>query len=127
MTEKIKLPSGAMLEITLLSFESAMDLMQLTAEEIRKLGIDIKGLNLRTILEQEHTTLIGPVCSLLSSRVLREEIKKCWDRATYNNVKIDSSTFEKAENRGDYLFVSYHLLKANLLPFFQNLISILNT
>jgi hypothetical protein len=122
MTEKHKLPSGAMLEITLLPFEDANDLMQTVVNEIKILGIDLRGLDLRTLFEKEHTTLIGPVCSLLASKQIREAVKKCWPRATYNGVKIDSSTFEAKEARGDYLFTSFYLLKENISPFFESLL-----
>lgn len=127
MTEKITLPSGAVLDITLLPFEEGVDLMQDIANEVKKMGLDIQGFDLKTLLEKEHTTLIGPVCSLLASKVVRENIRKCWPRATYNGLKIDSSTFEKKENRGDYLLSSFHLLRVQLSPFFENLISILST
>jgi hypothetical protein len=122
---KITLKSGAVLDITPLPFEEAWGIVQDILTEIKTLGIDIRGLDIKTLLTKEHTTLIGPVCSLLSSKVIREAVKKCWPRATYNGLKIDSSTFEAKDARGDYLFVSYHLLKEVASPFFENLISIL--
>jgi len=125
MSEKRTLASGAVLEITLLPFEEANDLMQTIVGEIKVLGEDIRGMDLKTLFEKEQSTLIGPVCSLLASKVIREAVKKCWVRATYNGVKISSDTFEKKENRGDYLISSFYLIQENCLPFFQDLRSLL--
>jgi len=133
MTEKIKLPSGAVLDVTLMPFETAWEVCQLVTKEIEKLSIDPNVMNIFSRDEKTDVSfaelfdLKGPICGILSNPMLVAAAKVCFARCTYNDIRIDKNTFEKVECRGDFIPVVYFVLKENLSPFFGSLLSFFST
>jgi hypothetical protein len=124
---KTTLPSGSILEITLLPFEEAWGISQMITKEIERIDFDIKSVNFSDIKMTDVVNFKNPICAILSSKVVVEAAKICFKRATYNGLKIDSQTFEQREYRSDFLPVIFHVLKENISPFFENLLSSLKT
>jgi hypothetical protein len=120
---KTTLPSGAVLDITLLPFEEAWGVSQSITKEIERIDFDIKSINWQEFKMSNVVNLKNPICAILSSQIVIEAAKVCFKRCTYNGLKIDSQTFEKREHRSDFLPVVFHVLKENISPFFENLFS----
>lgn len=120
---KTTLPSGAILDITLLPFEEAWGVSQSITKEIERIDFDIKSIDWQEFKMSNVVNLKNPICAILSSQVVIEAAKVCFKRCTYNGLKIDSQTFEKREHRSDFLPVVFHVLKENISPFFENLFS----
>jgi len=59
MTEKIKLPSGAVLDVTLMPFETAWEVCQLVTKEIEKLSIDPKVMNFFPEMKKQMFLLLN--------------------------------------------------------------------
>jgi hypothetical protein len=120
---KTTLPSGAVLDITLLPFEEAWGVSQIITKEIEKLTLDIKSVDWKEFKMSDALNLKNPICAILSSSAVVDAAKTCFKRVTYNGLKIDSQTFEKREFRSDFLPVVFYVLKENISPFFENLFS----
>lgn len=120
---KITLPSGAVIDITLLPFEEAWGVSQSITKEIERIDFDIKSVNWQEFQMSNVLNLKNPICAILSSTVVVDAAKICFKRVTYNGLKIDSQTFEKRESRSDFLPVVFYVLKENISPFFENLFS----
>ena len=124
-----ELPSGAYIDVTPLPYVQAWDVAQSLLREIQKTDIDVKGLDVDQILVSDMIMLKGPFCALLGSPVVQNAVKLCFNRCTYGKssmMKLDDSSFEPIEARGDYLFCAYYALKENVYPFFGSLVSLLN-
>jgi hypothetical protein len=124
---KITLPSGSILDITLLPFEEAWGVSQAITKEIERINFDIRSLNLKEFVMSDVMNLKNPICAILSSKPIIDAAKLCFKRATYNGLKIDSQTFENRENRPDFLPTVFYVIKENISPFFENLLSSLKT
>jgi len=112
--KKVKLPSGADLEITLAPFSEAKALYQAFLKELKTLKIDAET-------EMDYNFIKDIICSGLSSKEVDEALSVCMGRATYKKLKIDDDTFEDEIARGDYLVVCYEVARANLEPFTKGL------
>ena len=119
--EKITLPSGALLDITLLPYEEAWHVSQQIAKVIEPIKLDIKGIDLARIGAEDIMRFQGPLMQVLASKDVITAAKICFKRCTYNGLKIDDMTFNPAEARKDYLFVVVHVLRENIAPFFAGL------
>jgi hypothetical protein len=122
MNEKIQLQSGAMLEMTFLDFETAMQLLSAVSEELLKVNVDLGNIDLSDLTGSEMdnniiNTLKNVVLTMVVSKNLREMLNVAFARCTYNGAKINADTFEKVEARKDYFVVCWEVLKFNLLPF----------
>jgi hypothetical protein len=122
---KITLPSGAIIDITLLPFEEAWGVSQTMAKEVERINFDIKAFNWNDFQMMDALNLKNPICAILSSQAVIDAAKICFKRVTYNGLKIDSQTFEKREHRADFLPVVFYVLRENISPFFENLFSFL--
>ena len=127
MTDKIDLPSGAKLDITLLPFDEAWSIVQTITKVLERINVDLSRVDLTNIDATDIINLKSPLCAILSSNEILDAAKICFKRATYNGLKIDGQTFEKKASRCDFLPVVFHVLKENISPFFSNLISFLGT
>lgn len=120
---KINLESGAVLDITLLPFEEAWGVSQAITREIERIEFDPRSINFSDFQATDILNLKSPICAILSSQAVIDAAKTCFKRCTYNGLKIDSQTFEKRDCRADFLPVVFHVLKENISPFFENLLS----
>lgn len=112
--KKITLPSGAELVVTLAPFADGKALYQAMLEEIKGLKLDPK----ETIGENLIKDL---VCIGFSSKKIEAALDKCFQRVTYNQLKVDKDTWESVEARGDYLQACIEVAKENILPFVKSL------
>lgn len=114
---EIKLPSGAILKITPGSFEESKTLYQALLSEMQKVRIDKPMLT----YEDEAELTKNLFCIGFSSPVIEQALWVCFKRCTYNGVRIDASTFEPLEARGDYIEVCVEVVKVNVGPFAKSL------
>lgn len=124
--DKIDLPSGAVLEIGLLPYEDAWKVQQKVAAVFETLKIDIEKIDLKNLFATDIMAIKGPIMHLLSNEVIIAAAKDCFKKCLYNGLKIDVLTFDSKEARGDYLYCVFHVLKANIEPFFAGLVSFLS-
>lgn len=110
----VKLPSGAELRITLAPFADSKALYQAVLEELKSLKLneeDDIGANLIKDL----------FCVGFSSKKIESALNKCFERVTYNDLKISSDTWEPIEARDDYMKACMEVAKENILPFVKSL------
>jgi len=117
--KEITLKSGAVLKITLSPFAESRALYQAILEELKPLNIG--G-------EKEFSQLFKDlVCTGFSSRKVEFCLETCFKRCTYKGIndkdglKIDKDSFEKEENRQDYIPVCIEVIKENIMPFLKGL------
>jgi len=125
--EKIDLPSGAILEIGLLPYEEAWNVQKKIASVFDQVKLDPGSIEWSNIMKTDLLVLKGPICQILSNDLVIAAAKECFKKCLYNNLKIDNMTFDSKEARGDYLYCVFHVLKANIEPFFAGLASLLST
>ena len=123
MTDDIKLPSGSMLHITLLPYEDAWGVCQEVTAFMEKVKIDLKSIDWEDYKKSDVAALASPLFSIVSSKEVIAAAKKCFCRVTVNGLKIDSMTFESKESRKDFIPTVFHVLRENIAPFFDNLLS----
>jgi len=123
MSEKITLPSGAKLEITPLPYYKAWGVTQRVTRAFEKIDLDIKGIDFKNIAITDIVNLKSPLCAILSSEEIIEAAKECFTRCTYNGLKINDDTFEPIASRMDFLPCVFYALRANISPFFANLLT----
>lgn len=112
--QKVDLPSGAVLEITLAPFADAKALYQAVLDEL-------KGLKFNPEDEIDVNFIKDLFCSGFSSKKVEAALDLCFKRVLYNGQKIDKDTFEPEEARQDYLMACIEVAKANILPFVKSL------
>lgn len=120
-----ELPSGAYLDVTPLSYAQAWDVAQTMMREVQKLELDLRGMDFEALLVSDIVMFKGPICALLGSPVMQNMVKLCFGKCCYNQVRIDDTTFEAVEKRGDFLFCAFYALRENVYPFFGSLVSYL--
>jgi hypothetical protein len=125
MSEKITLPSQAILEVHLLSLEEAWGVVQTISGVLEKINVNLEGLDLSDIRAIDLLNFKSPLCAVLASKEVVEAAKICMKKCTYNSLRIDGQTFDSKEARGDYLAVVFYSLKENIAPFFGKVTSIL--
>lgn len=128
---KKTLPSGAILELSLCSFEEGNDLLKSVMKEIESLNISMGNNEIKDIVNMEiNDEMINTVKGILSRVISSTEIERClWrclGRGTIDSKKISKDTFEDHQLRGDYLIVMKETLIYNLKPFFSSLGSMLS-
>lgn len=111
---EVKLPSGAVLQITLPPFADSKELYQTVVGEFQRLGVSSED-------EMDVNLWKNVFCTFVSSKKVEVALQPCLARATYNGLKIDVDTFEPVEARGDYLFVCYEVAMESVHPFAKSL------
>ena len=130
---KVNLPSGKILDITIMPFEIAWEISQNVTKELGKLNLNPDALKLfnkpkgSDIEIEELFSLKDPLCAILSNSVFIDCAKTCFMKCTYNSLRIDQDTWESEEARADFILVVYYVLVNNLSPFFKHLGSFLPT
>ena len=124
-SEKVSLPSGAELEMTLAPFMEGERLFSATAECLK--GVKVDGNADVTDLTSNLNSLKDMFLSCLTSQAMKEAILACLKRCTYNKQRITSwDIFDDIKAREDYLAVCWEVVKFNLTPFTKSLISKFN-
>lgn len=114
MSRKLKLPSGAELEIWISPFEDAKALYQALLEEA-------KGLKLNPKDEVDVNFYKDLFCVGFSSKKIEACIAKCFAKCTYNGARISNDTFEPVDNRQDYMVACFEVAQDNVAPFTKDL------
>ena len=129
---KKTLPSGAILEVTLASFEEGNALMKAVVKEVESLKISLgefsfKGFDINSEMSNEMiNTVKNYAARMISSEEIEVCLWKCIGRARYDNQPITKDLFEKSERRVDYLIIMKEVMVYNLAPFFSGLGSLLS-
>lgn len=115
--KEVKLPSGAVLKITLSPFKEAKALYQAILKEAKSVGVS-KDMDVVALYKELF-------CVGFSSEEVEKHMWVCFQRCTYNSgkgdLRIDESTFEPLEARADYMQVCIEVMKENVLPFVKSL------
>lgn len=114
--KEIKLPSGAILKITLSPFSESKALYQAILEELKQLELT---------KDSVENFLKNFACVAFSSKKIEQCLEVCFKRCTYDcgkgELKIDKDTFEPLENRGDYIDVCVAVVEENVAVFMKSL------
>lgn len=120
--EKVSLPSGAELEITLAPFLEGEKLFSATAECLKNVNLD-GNIDIQD-LSTGFNSLKDAFLSCITSREMKDALLNCLKRCTYNGQRITSwDIFDDANARQDYLIVCWEVCKFNLAPFTKSLFS----
>lgn len=109
----MKLPSGAILEVTMSDFATSKALYQVISKELK--GVKFESADR---VEQMFKDIF---CVAISSVEIEKAVWECMKRATYDGIKITPDTFESEKAREDYLEVLFEVTRVNTLPFMKNL------
>jgi hypothetical protein len=131
MNTKVTLPSGAVLEIQTAPFETVMDAIQVIARELAKVELKIDPETIRAVQaggtagagDLDVSTLKDAVLTLVASREFRPALAELMKSAMYNGLKVDATTWQSEEARGDYFPAAWEVIKKNIAPFFGSLLS----
>jgi hypothetical protein len=120
--EKVSLPSGAELEMTLAPFLEGERLLSAVGECVKDVKVDANtevdnlASNLNSIKDMFVNCLI--------SQKVKDALLACLKRCSYNGQRITSwDIFDDVKAREDYFSVCWEVCKFNLAPFMKNLIS----
>ena len=116
--ETKKLPSGAVLSLTMAPFQDGHRLMKAVAREIE--GVKITGDFLK-----EPDAIKNIIMRAIYSEDVELALKPCLARCSYNKQQITEDAFEDEKARGDFLPVVKEVMVYNLTPFFGSLSSLL--
>jgi hypothetical protein len=118
---------GNDLQISLASFEEAIDLKDAVEEAIKKANINIEfeGDESKplSISDNSFNSLIKTVLNIDNSKEVRRCLFKCAKRCLWNKSEINQDLFEKIENRKHYYAIMFEILKETLSPFLEGLLS----
>lgn len=112
--KEVKLPSGAILKITLSPFAISRNLYQAVLEEA-------KGLKFDANQEIDVNIYKDLFCTALASKKIEACLDECMKRVLYKDVKVTSDTWEPVEARDDYLMACFEVAKENIEPFMKSL------
>jgi len=117
----VNLPSGAKLEVQMAPFSVGVKLHKVIASELK--SVDAAGLDFSDGVPLD--TIKSAVFQLLASDAVEAAVFDCFKYSLYDDLKIDRSTFEPEEARGDYLVAAWEVVSFNVGPFFKSLGSVL--
>lgn len=112
--KEVKLPSGALLNIGVSTFEVAKAMYQVVLEEVRTTSLDPDK-------EIDANFFKDMACIGFSSKKIEACVWKCFEKCLYDGKRIDKDTFEPVEARQDYLLACYEVVQENVLPFMKPL------
>ncbi len=112
--KKVKLPSGAELEITIGSFAESKALYVAMMKEIKSLKVDASQ-------DIDHNFLKDLFCAGFSSSEIDACLEVLMKRCTYGGIKITKDSFEEVDKRQDYMLVCFEVASANVAPFTKGL------
>ena len=129
---KKTLPSGAVLEASICSFDEGKNLFKAVTREMETIKLDIGDMDFSSLTNKNaeiSSEMVNTMKNIASRLISSNEIESClWPclgRATINNIKVTKGTFEDIDIRGDYIIVLKEILIFNMSPFTKSLISML--
>lgn len=114
------MPSGAVLKITLAPFAVGKALFQAFAQEAANVRLDSKLLEVEVDLD----LIKNLVCMGVASSKIDTALNKCFEKVTYNSIRVTADTFEDENARQDYVPALVEVATVNLRPFLKNLASL---
>lgn len=118
--QKITLPSGAVLEMTMAPFQEGRKLQVAVSKAL-------KSVNLSANIENANA-LKDAFIEVSTSKEVEDAILACLKRCTYNNERIlNWEFFEDINRREDYFSVCWEVVKFNLYPFMKRLFAQFST
>lgn len=127
MNTTVTLPSAKELEIQIAPFAIAAKLYKVLARELITVDVSIGSTSLEEFLAKDISEMKNIFCVVLASDPFEAALFDCMKSCLYDQIKISKATFESEEARADFFLVCWEVAKANLLPFFANLKSLLPT
>jgi hypothetical protein len=127
------LESGAVLDLSMCSFEEGTRLMKAVAREIRNVQVSLGAKGESDVFKMEMgneamNTIKNIVMSLIASDDIESALWPCIERGTYTadgiTRKINRDLFDGEKARGDYIPILKEGLIFNLTPFFKSLASL---
>lgn len=120
--QKVTLPSGAELEMTMLPFTEGRKLYKAAVRALKSVHLDIdkdiKDINL----------IKDGFIEISTNEEIEKEIFNALKRCTYNNERILSwDFFDDLNRRADYFIVCWEVVKFNLYPFASRLFAKFST
>lgn len=125
----IALSNGVTLSVAPAPYKDASRLKNKVVNQLMSEGFDLKDLNSKDIMKTNISKdlifdVIKRVALLESSEEVEELVIKCAERCLYNKEKITLDTFEDSEVWPVVIEIKIEVIKANVLPFFLSLPSI---
>jgi hypothetical protein len=133
MDDMIELPSGAILKITVAPFADAHGLLKAILKAVK--GMQISGDALDTDMSLDGlrkspavlSQLIDKVLSIATSEEVEMMLWKCFERTTYQGVKLVRTLLDdpnlSSGIREDYYTICMKVIEANCKPFFKQTFS----
>ena len=120
--EKVSLPSGAVLEMTMAPFLEGRRLLGAVSSCIKSVKVDSSLGDASNLNSLKDVFL-----SCLTSREVEDALLDCLKGCTYNGQRITSwDIFDDLKAREDYMTICVEVCKFNLAPFTKNLLQLLS-
>lgn len=113
---KVKLPSGAELEVQVAPLAAAEALSMAVASELRALRMDAS----QTIDVNFAKDLF---CTAVASPAIKAALEPCMKRCLYAGLPISDDTFEPVDARQDLWLAKYEVAYDNVHPFMRGPLS----
>lgn len=107
------MPSGAVLKIGHTPFGISKALYRAFLLEMKGVPISSKA--------ELNEVFKNMFCFVSTSKEFEKALEDCFKRCTYNNLKVEESSFEPIETREDYVPVCIAVAKENITPFTKSL------
>lgn len=126
--EEKKLSSGAVISLQIAAFDDSVSLLDELLLEL--VGVPLAGFSpekLEELFGEDITALKDAIFRLIASKKVRAVLFICMGSCKYQGpresiaTRITKDTFEKEENRADFLPVAMEVATLNVRPFFRNL------
>lgn len=112
--EKVRLPSGSELTVSVAPFADSKALYQALLEEV-------KGVKLNDDQNIDGNFYKDLFCTGFSSKRIEAAVQACMKKCLIDGEKFTNDYFEPEEKRADYFVMSYEVTKANISPFTKDL------
>lgn len=114
--QKVALPSGAELEMTMLPFQEGRKLYKAITRALKDVHVDM---NMEI---QDLNALKDALIEITTNKEVEDEVLNALKRCTYNNERVLSwDFFDPLDKRQDYFSVCWEVVKFNLYPFASRL------
>lgn len=121
MQDPITLKTGAVLQVTIASFEDADELAKIVARELLVVNFDLDTLDFSALGEKDINTFKNVFFQLIASKPLAAQLWACAGKCLLNDERITKATFQPENMREHYFPCMLEVMKANLIPFFKGL------
>lgn len=122
------LNSGAKLEVTESSFSDAYALEKSLISSVKE--TNLSGLQVKKdIFDMDIDVLLKSVLMMATSPQVEQCLFKCFERATYNNLRINRGLFDDPkiglQIREDFYEICLKVAEVNCRPFLKRIFSVL--